>query len=704
MSSFSTTKRFIGINSLLMISIFLPYSTAAGEVFDLGGMYTYYYHDGRYADWGDYALQGAHIAIDEINASGILGDDQLRLKAENTIDYHCWPEGAAAKVESLMQKDVLAITGADCSGPAVEIANMAARYEVPVISNGANASVLSSAQDFPWFVRVVTPSEAYEGYLIDVADHFGVKEIGYLYTTDAWGLGARRVITDYAKRRDIRIKKEFGFARDTAYEDIERKVEEIRDAGIRHVVMTGPTPDTVRVFQALHRLDMNKPGNTFYAAEMISADESPEAVNGSLGYFAPMTMLEETAKLGEFRQALETRLGREVDPDSKAFFYGALSYDHILAVAYAIKAIKDGGDSVNRVRLMTHLREMEFEGATGNISLVPGTNDRANMAVQIFNSHGYKADGKTVNFVSVGAVNPQTEELTMNQDAILWPGGTKIAPNQIDDAEMPDLAGVTINTHRISDSLYMLEATRDTAGNIGVLVSDDGVLIVDDQFDELTPQIIAVLEEISEGKLRYILNTHHHADHSDGNAALSRYSNAVVVAHDQTRRRLLGGGSEGLPEITFDESLSIHFGGEVVNLLSLPGGHTDNDTIVLFETSNVVHLGDLMNSGISSFPLADLDAGGNALQILENVGRLLTIVPDGAVVIPGHGALTDKKELYRLYSMLSETIEFVSERKEQGKSLGEIQKEGLPEDYDAWGTGYTNGNSWIEMIYRSIDP
>jgi ABC-type branched-subunit amino acid transport system substrate-binding protein/glyoxylase-like metal-dependent hydrolase (beta-lactamase superfamily II) len=704
MSTYPPSKKFTGISSLLIFSIFLPFSTAAGEVFDLGGMYTYYYHDGRYADWGDYALHGAHAAIDEINTSGMLGADQLRLKPENTIDYHCWPEGAAEIAETLMQKDVLAITGADCSGPAVEIANMAARYQVPVISNGANASMLSSAQDFPWFVRVVTPSEAYEGYLIDVADHFGVKEIGYLYTTDAWGLGARQVIRDYSNRRGITINKEFGFARDTAYEVIEKKVEEVRDAGIRHLVMTGPTPDTVRVFQALHRLDMNKPGYTFYAAEMISADESPEAVNGSLGYFAPMTMLKETAKLREFQRALETRLGREVDPNSKAFFYGALSYDHILAVAHAIKSIKDDGDTVNRERLMTHLRKMDFEGSTGRISLVPGSNDRDNMAVQIFNSHGYKADGTTVNFVSVGSVNPETEQLTMNESAILWPGATKIAPNQQGASDMPDLTGVTIVTHRINDSMYMLEATRDTAGNIGVLVSDDGVLIVDDQFDGLTPQIIAALEELSAGKLRYILNTHHHADHSDGNAALTRYSKAVVVAHDQTRQRLLRGGSAGLPEITFDESLSIHFGSEVVKLLSLPGGHTDNDSIVLFETSNVVHLGDLMNSGISSFPLADLDAGGNALKTLENVGRLLTIVPDGATVIPGHGPLTNKQELYRLHSMLSETIEFVTNRMAQGRSLGEIQKEGLPEIYAAWGTGYTDANSWIEMIYRSIDP
>ena len=276
-----------GINFLLAICLLSPTADVAAEIFDLGGMYTYHYHDGRYADWGDYALQGALVAIDEINASGILGDDQIRLKRENTIDYHCWPEGAAKMAETLMQKDILAMTGVGCSGPAVEIANVAAQFKVPVISNGANASMLTSLQDFPWFVRVVTPSEAYEGYLVDVAAHFGVTEIGLFHTTDAWGLGARQVIREFAERRDIVIRKEFGFPRDTEFETIRQYVAEVKGAGIRHIVITGPTPDTVSVFRALHALDMNKPGYTFYAAEMISADEGPEAVSGSLGYFGP---------------------------------------------------------------------------------------------------------------------------------------------------------------------------------------------------------------------------------------------------------------------------------------------------------------------------------------------------------------------------------------------------------------------------------
>lgn len=404
-------------------------SAAAAEVFDLGGMYTYHYHDGRFADWGDYALRGAHIAIEQVNASGMLGDDQIRMLPENIIDYHCWPENAALMAATLMQKDILVLTGADCSGPAVEIARVAERYEVPVISSGANASMLSSSEDFPWFVRVVPPSEAYEGYLIDVAAKFGVSGIAYFHTTDAWGLGAKKVIHDYAGRHDIGILQEYGFARGTSYATIKSYMTMVRDAGIRHIVMTGPTPDTVTLFRTLHELDMNRPGYTFYAAEMISADEEPQAVQGSLGYFAPMAKLKPSARLGEFQKALEARLDLPVDTDSKAFFYGALSYDHILAVAHAIRAIKDDDNIVNRSNMMVYLRRMDFEGATGRVSLVPGSNDRANMPLQIFNSHGYGDDGKTVDFISVGSVDPISGELTLDPDAILWPGGTRQAPN-----------------------------------------------------------------------------------------------------------------------------------------------------------------------------------------------------------------------------------------------------------------------------------
>jgi ABC-type branched-subunit amino acid transport system substrate-binding protein len=400
---------------------------ALAETWELGGLYTYHYRDGRYADWGDYARHGALIAVQEIERTGLLGDDRLSLRPERMIDYHCWPDDAAAMAETLIDQGVLALTGVDCSGPAVEIARVAARHGVPAISNGANASALSSTEDFPWFVRVVTPSEAYEGVLVDVAAHYGVREIAHLHTTDAWGLGARRVIAEAADRHGITIARRFGFARDTEATVVEAHLREIRDAGIRHVVMTGPTPDTVTVFRGLHALGMNRAGTSLYAAEMISADEAPDAVAGGLGYLAPIVALPDSPALEGFRAALEARLGHTVDPASKAFFYGALSYDHILAVGHAIRSIRAAGARVDRASLMAALRQMNFDGATGRVRLAPGTNDRATLPVRIVNAQGYGADGR-VRFVDVGSVDPETGAVLLDDDRMLWPGDTRVPP------------------------------------------------------------------------------------------------------------------------------------------------------------------------------------------------------------------------------------------------------------------------------------
>ena len=419
-------------NHLLFVLLLLIVTPLVGvaQIYDLGGMYTYHYRDGRYSDWGDFSLHGSRIAIAEINDSGLLGDARIRMTDENTIDYHCWPENAALMAETLMQKDILVLTGADCSGPAVDIARVGEKYKIPVISNGSNASMLSSVEEFPYFVRVVSPSEQYEGYLINVAAHFGVEEIAYFYTTDAWGLGARDVIHESTRQRNITIAQEYSYPRDTPYDEIKSYVTKVKEAGIRHIVNTSPTPDTVRIFRALHELEMNKAGYSFYAAEMVSADEAPEAVAGSLGYFAPMVELMPSPKLAHFRETLEQRLGKPIDPSSKAFFYGALSYDHMLAVGYAIRDIQEAGERVTSENMLTYLRRMDFEGATGRVSLVPGTNDRADMPIQIVNSHGYKEDGDTVDFVSVGSVDPATGRLILKEDAIVWPGNVRTPPNQ----------------------------------------------------------------------------------------------------------------------------------------------------------------------------------------------------------------------------------------------------------------------------------
>ena len=280
--------------------------------------------------------------------------------------------------------------------------------------------------------------------------------------------------------------------------------------------------------------------------------------------------------------------------------------------------------------------------------------------------------------------------------------GLRSAETKSADPFKPDLSGVFIETYEAAGNVFMLEASGDVAGNIAALVGPDGILIVDDQFAELTPSIESALWELHPGDLRYIINTHHHDDHSDGNARLAAAGGAVIVAHDIARERLQLKGPGHWPVLTFDATMTIHFNDEVVRLLAIPGGHTDNDVVVFFERANVVHLGDLMNSGISSFPLADLDAGGNALRILDNIAMLLAMIDDDAVIIPGHGPLSDKPELQRLLRMLQSTIETVREKRARDESLESIVAAGVADEYRDWGYGHTSAEDWLTMIYMSL--
>jgi len=270
-------------------------------------------------------------------------------------------------------------------------------------------------------------------------------------------------------------------------------------------------------------------------------------------------------------------------------------------------------------------------------------------------------------------------------------------------AQVPDLSEVRIVATPLRDGIYMLEATGDVAGNIAVSVGEDGILIVDDQWEGLGGQILDALQALHSGPLRFILNTHHHDDHSDGNAVLSAATGATVIAHDRARARLMHKQAAHWPTVTYADRMAIYFNGEKIEVLSVPGGHTDNDSIVIFERSQVVHMGDLFNSGRTSYPLAHLAAGGSALQILRNIERILPLIPPGAKVVAGHGPLSDRAGLVDLRDMLRFTIDFVRTRRASGLSLEAIKNEGFPAQYDEWNHGYISASEWIEMIYKSLD-
>lgn len=264
---------------------------------------------------------------------------------------------------------------------------------------------------------------------------------------------------------------------------------------------------------------------------------------------------------------------------------------------------------------------------------------------------------------------------------------------------------VTVKTTKVNGNVYMLQGR---GGNVGALVGMEGILIVDDDYKVVSEKLAAALKELGAASPKYILNTHWHGDHTEGNLFFGKES--VIVAHANVRKRLLDPPvifgqktpaypSFALPSVMYNESMSLHFAGEDIKLVHFPNGHTDGDTIVFFTKANVVHFGDHFFKGF--FPFVDLDSGGSVQGVIKNVATLIKEIPADAKLIPGHGGLATLADLKEYHAALVDTSNIVEERMKQKQTLEQIKKAGLPEKYETWGSGFIKTEMWIEILYRS---
>ena len=261
-----------------------------------------------------------------------------------------------------------------------------------------------------------------------------------------------------------------------------------------------------------------------------------------------------------------------------------------------------------------------------------------------------------------------------------------------------DFSKVEIQAIHVAKNIYLLQGA---GGNIGVSVGLDGILIVDDQFAPLAEKIEAALKQLNPGKLKFVLNTHYHGDHTGGNAHFGRQ--AHIIAHTNVRKRLGGKPGDSKPElpiITFDDSLSVHFNGEEIKLVHVPPAHTDNDSIIHFTGANVIHFGDTFFSG--RFPNIDLGGGSDVRGYIRNVEDALKKVPADAKLIPGHGPLSTVKELKEFHEMLVETSVIVEKAIAAGKTLDQVKAEGLPDKWKSWEVPTLNTARWLEILYRGL--
>ncbi len=218
---------------------------------------------------------------------------------------------------------------------------------------------------------------------------------------------------------------------------------------------------------------------------------------------------------------------------------------------------------------------------------------------------------------------------------------------------------VQITTIPVTENIYVLQGS---GGNIGVSIGDDGTFIIDDQFAPLTDKIVAAIAELTDNPVNFVVNSHFHYDHTDGNENFGR-AGALIVAQDNSRRRMatdqvLSGSNRpqpaydkvGLPKITFLESMRFYYNDNAIDVIHTGPGHTDGDAQVYFRDSNVIHMGDMfVRYGL---PYIDQGNGGSTDGMIDALWTIAGLIDDDTIIIPGHGQLSTRTDLLEFRTML----------------------------------------------------
>ncbi len=251
----------------------------------------------------------------------------------------------------------------------------------------------------------------------------------------------------------------------------------------------------------------------------------------------------------------------------------------------------------------------------------------------------------------------------------------------------------------LAGSVYLLQGR---GGNIGVSAGEDGILMVDDQFADLAPDIAKALSPLSPGPLRYIINSHAHHDHTGSNAWFEQHHGVTIVAHDAVREWLKAEDNPypALPVVTFAQGVTFHLNNETIRVEHLPMGHTNSDSVIWFDTAKVLHTGDLFFQG--RFPFIDVKRGGTLQGYMQNVAYLLEQLDLQWQIIPGHGELVRKADYQLFYQMLQETSAAVAQQKAQGKTLDEVLAHGVAPQWRSWGWEFISEERWLTTLYSQL--
>ena len=274
-----------------------------------------------------------------------------------------------------------------------------------------------------------------------------------------------------------------------------------------------------------------------------------------------------------------------------------------------------------------------------------------------------------------------------------------------------DFDEAEITTQQVGEGLYVLFGM---GGNIAVSVGEQGVLVVDDMFPELIPKVEAAIQEIGGQGIDFAINTHWHFDHAEGNLALgpggtwiaAHQNSAEMMAKENilnmviTKYRQPPYPPAARPSIVYDDRMRFHFNGEEIDLVHAGPAHTAGDTAVIFKDHNAVHFGDVFNN--TGYPFIDVDSGGSINGMIAFCQAILDEIGPDAIVIPGHGEVTDSATLQAYIDMLTTVRDRVAAQMAEGKGLMAVVASNVATDLEERYGPVTASLGFVDRVYTSL--
>jgi cyclase len=257
-----------------------------------------------------------------------------------------------------------------------------------------------------------------------------------------------------------------------------------------------------------------------------------------------------------------------------------------------------------------------------------------------------------------------------------------------------DFSSVEIIPRHVAGSVYYLEGR---GGNIGLSIGEDGIIMIDDQFAPLTEKIVAAIRSLSDGEIRFLINTHVHGDHTGGNENLGNMG-VLILARDEIRVRLAQQApAAALPVLTYSDAITIHLNGEEVYAFPVPPAHTDGDTFIHFKDSDVVHTGDVFRT--TAFPVIDTNNGGTLKGTLEALGRLIGIAGPNTKILPGHGVVSNREDVIGFRDMVLDVSGQVEELLARNMSYQQVAAVDPTAGYNAQ---YGDPDRFLRALYTEL--